>query len=492
MQSMAASAREKFQSSARELMKNFEEAVMNTSSNSGNGNNNDNSNTSTLENAIRTMFSSCTSPSSGNGGGGRRDRGGDDDDTYDDDDRDGSYYDDAAILGEPSLSSSSSTSISSRRRNRHQKRRSTSHREAGQHNNKSGNRASAKSSPKSSTSSPSANKRNSRASNLAPSAAAAGAPDNNNGKEIGGGEHIYAQLFFDDQIRAARAVKKSAGFSNAPQEAAANQPQQPQNLGVRPDVPKPFPASSPTAMRVLQVVPMVPQQHQQQVVPPPPPPAALPLSTQELDISANLTFDDSISAISAHTLEAMAQTNNSNTPTSVTMVEKVQHQRQLESGHYSDISNKASRESLLVVNNTPNESQLEEEQQLLGAAKSPFALPRTRSAQTANTSKNSGSTRTTESSSFENWHREEKKYWANVEHQERHEHAISKKKGGRKSKWSSSGSGIGGAHRHPHDTFQHRFENNVFSYNAEEEPVAYVDTSRFVRTQQRPADVSEI
>lgn len=65
------------------------------------------------------------------------------------------------------------------------------------------------------------------------------------------GEHIYAQLFFDDQIRAS---KKTS-------------------------VPKPFPVSSPTAL------------------------SAPPVYDNEVNVPTD--FDDAISAISAHTLEAM-------------------------------------------------------------------------------------------------------------------------------------------------------------------------------------------
>lgn len=83
-------------------------------------------------------------------------------------------------------------------------------------------------------------------------------------------EHIYAQLFFDDQIRAAKSDKEP--------------PAQLRTETPRP-LPKPFPVSSP------------------------PRDMGNTGPSQELNIPANLTFDDSISAISAHTLEAMAQTS---------------------------------------------------------------------------------------------------------------------------------------------------------------------------------------
>lgn len=71
-------------------------------------------------------------------------------------------------------------------------------------------------------------------------------------------EHIYAQLFYDDQIRAAKEVATT------------------------PVVPKPFPMSSPARNKA-------------------------PLATPEVSVPA-ASFDDGISAISAHTLEAMDKT----------------------------------------------------------------------------------------------------------------------------------------------------------------------------------------
>lgn len=178
MSNMAASARDKLQASARELMKNFEDVLSKSrstlSSSGGGGDNNQNSapppdaggaqqydqdgnnialQTSasvSLENAFRTLFASCTSPSSDDPAGARE-RGDDDDET--------SYTNPLHGLGHRY----SGTAASKATTDRHQQREAASSSE----------------------------------------------------KELG--EDIYAQLFFDDQIRAAKAVnamRSSSGNRN--------------------------------------------------------------------------------------------------------------------------------------------------------------------------------------------------------------------------------------------------------------------------------------
>jgi hypothetical protein len=179
------------------------------------------------------------------------------------------------------------------------------------------------------------------------------------------GEHIYAQLFFDDQARASKAVNSLRDQDNTAKHT--------ERASLKANVPKPFHVSSPS-------------RH----ISPARPVATAPLSSEELNIPANCTFDDSLSAISAHTLEAMALTLGAS-------------RSDLDSSVFQDVH---------------------EKRETLGARRSPFEsddhIGRSRSNQTWG-SKNSAptvgthpsfSTRTTESSSFEHmWHREEQKYW---------------------------------------------------------------------------------
>jgi hypothetical protein len=179
------------------------------------------------------------------------------------------------------------------------------------------------------------------------------------------GEHIYAQLFFDDQARASKAVN-----SLRDQDTSAKHTER---TPLKTNVPKPFHVSSPS-------------RH----ISPARPVATAPLSSEELNIPANCTFDDTMSAISAHTLEAMAMTLNAS-------------RSDLDSSVFQD---------------------LHEKRETLGANRSPFDSPaqfgRPRSSQTWGSrnsvptvgTRSSQSTRTTESGSFEHmWHREEQKYW---------------------------------------------------------------------------------
>jgi hypothetical protein len=181
------------------------------------------------------------------------------------------------------------------------------------------------------------------------------------------GEHIYAQLFFDDQARASKAVN-----SVRDQDTSAKQTER---TPLKTNVPKPFHVSSPSGH-----------------ISPARPVATAPLSSEELNIPANCTFDDTLSAISAHTLEAMALT-----------VSTSRSRSDLDSSVFQDVH---------------------EKRETLGANRSPFDTPaqfgRPRSSQTWGSknsvptvgTRSSQSTRTTESSSFEHmWHREEQKYW---------------------------------------------------------------------------------
>lgn len=268
---MAASARDKFQASARELMKSLEEAIQARRPASESALKDG---ATAMEQALRTMFSSCTSGADGNV----------------------QKQEEQVLVTATSSSSSRSTKSSS---------------QAGT------NKESIK-------------------------------PVATPVKQKDIGEHIYAQLFFDDQIRAAKAI--SALREQPPPSTPSGKPSH-----------NPFPVSSPL--------------HRADPVLGP------PLAETELDISRSLTFDDSISAISAHTLEAMAQTNHA----------------------------AAHRGPHAPVKASPPRPET------LGASKSPFDgdLVRVRSNNTYSSklTKTSSSTRTTESGSFDNWQKEEKRYW---------------------------------------------------------------------------------
>jgi hypothetical protein len=188
------------------------------------------------------------------------------------------------------------------------------------------------------------------------------------------GEHIYAQLFFDDQIRAAKAVN-----------AVRDQDYKSPEVTTRAfPVPRPFHVSAPHQTSPFRR-------------------DSAPLKSDELNIPCNTTFDDSISAISAHTLEAMEQSQKA-------QLLKLQSQ---------------SSESLLFPALNPRlkpPSSAQRQEGSIGASPSPFALPRSRSSKSwcsrnsgrfSTPSKNSHSTRTTQSSaSFEHmWNHQEAKFW---------------------------------------------------------------------------------
>jgi hypothetical protein len=205
------------------------------------------------------------------------------------------------------------------------------------------------------------------------------------------GEHIYAQLFYDDQARATKALS-----------ALRNNDAYPKNERASPNtkVPKPFHVSSPSRHHIPMVTPARPI-------------AAPPLASEELEVPGTLTFDDSISAISAHTLEAMAQT--------------VKHSR-------SDMTRDSS-----VFQDIPDK------RETLGASRMPYDSParldRSRSNQTwgSKNSRNSHSTRTTESSSFEHmWNREEKKYWEQETVEHRDKNSVNRESRSQKSRSQSN------------------------------------------------------
>ena len=94
------------------------------------------------------------------------------------------------------------------------------------------------------------------------------------------GEHVYEQLFMDDQARATRAVEGLRAKSSSTPTSKSPSPQFSSYFGA------PL-ASTPIGHNV--------------------PVAAAPLTTKAIDVSGDFDFDDGISAISNHTLEEMAR-----------------------------------------------------------------------------------------------------------------------------------------------------------------------------------------
>lgn len=190
------------------------------------------------------------------------------------------------------------------------------------------------------------------------------------------GEHIYAQLFHDDTTRAHQAVETTLR-GTPEQDERQRHFMTPRKLST------PFPISTP--------------------------PRSAPVPSQELHVPASLTFDDAISAISAHTLEAMVDSNN----TPVSRSELTRH------------GNEFSSSSLLL----PEPSSLDR----ITSSGSRLSLR-----SKGNNSRESKTTQTTESSgsSFELWQAQEQTFWNDTVQLDG---------------W-----------RHPHDTFTACFDENPF------------------------------
>jgi hypothetical protein len=183
-------------------------------------------------------------------------------------------------------------------------------------------------------------------------------------KELG--EHIYAQLFFDDQVRAAKAVNALKEYETTA--ASSKKPNLPYSsqYPMQQQLPKPFPASSP----------------------------ARPLQQSDFDIMPTNTFDDSISAISAHTLEAMARASaaplgqNTSFPREVPISKHDRIERMEPSPIF------VPKEHALSKPYTPA-----------------FRVGSTGDQSTPSKQSQSTKTTTDDSSSFDNWQREDNKYW---------------------------------------------------------------------------------
>jgi len=221
-------AREKLQSSARDLIRNIESAM-------GNKDRDRSSSETSLESAFRSLFTSCTTGASMNNA---------------DDDDEAEEEESQKVTP---ISSRRSSSLSSRGSPHQQQQSRTSKGTLRRLSSKLTERVAPP--PPRTNSSP-----NFYAS---PSHQAVG-------------EHVYAQLYLDGEQAAKRTPDKSPRRFSSPQ-LLGIQPNSMQKLAVST---KPFPKSSPVSSR--------------------------PLSPTDGIAVPNEAFDDNISAISAHTLEAMA------------------------------------------------------------------------------------------------------------------------------------------------------------------------------------------
>jgi hypothetical protein len=104
------------------------------------------------------------------------------------------------------------------------------------------------------------------------------------------GDHVYAQLFMDDQARATRVVDGLR--EQETRQKAESSPKSPSKQSLNP-----FPVSSPPRKNGPPVL------------------GIQRPTTKAVDVGDDLSFDDDISAISAHTLEEMARVHEHKTMT---------------------------------------------------------------------------------------------------------------------------------------------------------------------------------
>jgi hypothetical protein len=205
--------------------------------------------------------------------------------------------------------------------------------------------------------------------------------------------------------------------------------------------------------------------------------------TEDLHIPANLTFDDGISAISAHTLEAMALQHQEQGPSN-------DHNKDFRKTHNQEAEKNVARCNPFQAEKTPGKQRpapvvLQAPPPKPAAGRFPSPLPiQTRRSTSTKASSKSHSTPTTESTntSFELWQRQEADFWE-------HEVQIDKKKGdghvkksalrrsrGRTrsrsslsravdSTFSTASSTMSG--RHPHETFPFQARDVVFNAAAD-------------------------
>lgn len=385
MAGLAAIARDKLHASAKDLLRNIEEIISNRNnqeqdnygSSSQGGYKNSNNTSSPLENAVRTMFSACAGVGA------------------------------AANVVTPVSSYSSSeqskagesgggADVRSRSRSSRSPQRvgGSQHRSSASKASRHSNRMSRGATPSTSTI-----------------------------QQSDFGEHIYEQLFYDDasndheaKARAQRAV--SSLRENQDAMMMTSSPATPSRRRLsggenRKGMHKPFPVSSP------------PNQPRPVIQ------AASPLTAEELNIPTTATFDDGISAISAHTLELMAHNsaplNNCSNPMSDS--KPLDERRKLVNSSNHDETYQSTRIGNLstitpTIGGIDNEKTIpstnNNSKQHLGGLLGATPMPRVSSKETWNSgrhstpTKNSRSTQTTQSSSrsFEHWQAQEQQFWS--------------------------------------------------------------------------------
>ena len=218
------------------------------------------------------------------------------------------------------------------------------------------------------------------------------------------GEHIYAQLFHDNADKAVEITTRRGYETPEPQQDS----ERPRALS------KPFPISTP--------------------------PRSFSAPSQELHVPASLTFDDAISCISAHTLEAMVDPPPPRSkPTTTTT---------------TTITSQFHKESLLL--SEPNSLVR------VRSSGSRFSLP-----SKGNNSRQSKTTQTTESSgsSFDVWQAQEQKFWHDMVHD-----------------------------GHPHDTSaSFGFDEDPFLHPVVREDISYLIPGTFLEEEEFDfADMGEI
>jgi hypothetical protein len=188
------------------------------------------------------------------------------------------------------------------------------------------------------------------------------------------GEHVYAQLFMDDQARATRAV-------DGLRERAASSPRSRASARLKQSTPSPQVSNNG------------------------------PPTSRDLDISNDLSFDDGISAISAHTLEEMARIHDHKST--------FYSQNKLADKSISKV------ETISYTKRNPVVSPSQAQPASTKVISPPVKFTRGRSSGTTG-SKSTKSTRSSQDSEFASvWKKEERKYWDDVVQQDKKSFAMS-------------------------------------------------------------------
>jgi len=213
------------------------------------------------------------------------------------------------------------------------------------------------------------------------------------------GEHVYEQLFMDDHARAAQAVDSlRQRVASSPQSRAHQCPQPHNDTYLSGSPPN---ASIPTNLLAV--------------------PLGAPPTTQAVDIKNNFSFDDGISAISAHTLDEMARVHdksNTNLTSRNALASYRKHMEITEDVSHPILSRCRGNEEISSRN--PSGSSI----------MSPLKFSRGRSygthgSKATKSSKSTKSTNSTQDSEFANvWRKEEMKYWDDVVEEDRKTHAL--------------------------------------------------------------------